>query len=72
MTYADLIPLIARYGIEFAYKYWANAQNNATPTESSWAELRALAKPYDQYIEEARARAGQVGTKGDGTTPGKP
>lgn len=58
LTWNDILPLIARYGIEFAYKFWANAQNNTVPTEEAWAELRAIAKPYDQYIAEARERAG--------------
>lgn len=58
MNWTQLAPLIARYGIEFAYKFWANAKNNAEPTEQEWTELRKIAKPYDQYIEEARVRAG--------------
>lgn len=57
LTWADILPLITRYGIEFAYKFWANSQNDAPPTEESWAELRSLAKPYDQYILEAQQRA---------------
>jgi hypothetical protein len=53
-----LAPIIARYGIEFAYKLWANIQAQGEPTEAQWEELRAVAaKTYDDYIAAAQAKA---------------
>lgn len=55
-----LIPIIARYGTEYAYKLWSNIQSKGDPTEEQWEELRKIAaKDYDKYIAEAKARAGQ-------------
>lgn len=52
-----LIPIIAKYGVEFAYQLWANIKAG-DPTEEQWTALRTLAdKSYDDYIAEARAKA---------------
>lgn len=52
--WAILAPIIARHGVEFAYKLWANINNNAEPTEEDWQLLRGLAeKRFDDYLFEA-------------------
>ena len=52
-----LAPVIARYGVELAYKLWSNIKAGGEPTEAQWEELRQMAaKTYDQYIAEARAK----------------
>lgn len=58
MTWAQLIPLIAKYGLPWAYQFWQTVQNKENPTEADWQTLLNLAnKPLDQYIAEAKARA---------------
>jgi hypothetical protein len=60
MTWADLAPVIARYGIELAYELWKLATSGGAPTEADWQGLLALArKPMADYLKEARERAGQ-------------
>lgn len=58
MNWETIAILIARYGIDLAYKLIANANSNTPVTPASLDELRKLVKPYDQYIAEARERAG--------------
>ena len=56
-----LAPIIARYGMEFAYKLWGNMKADSEPTEAQWEELRKIAaKTYDSYVAEAKARAEQA------------
>ena len=56
--------LIARYGIELAFKIFQTFQNKQDPTEADWLELIALVnKTQEQYDAEARARlvaSGQI------------
>lgn len=59
MSWADLAPVIARYGIELAYELWKLAAAGGQPTDADWQSLIALArKPMEEYLTEARARAG--------------
>jgi hypothetical protein len=52
-----LLPIIAKYGTEFAYKLWGNIKTNKEPTEADWQELIALSnKSYTDYLNEAQAR----------------
>lgn len=56
--WAILIPIIAKYGIEFAYKLWANIKAGGEPTQAQWDELTALSKKtYEDYINEAKTNA---------------
>lgn len=53
--WVTLIPIIAKYGIEFAYQFWKNIKTGGEPTEAQWDELKKLAnKSYDDYIAEAK------------------
>ncbi len=59
ITWADLIPLIARYGVEFAYTFWATVKDKSQPTEEDWQSIIKLANtPMAEYIRQARIRAG--------------
>jgi hypothetical protein len=59
--WAVLVPIIARYGVEFGYNLWKTIQEKGEPTEEQWQALLTLArKPYDQYIAEARARVATI------------
>lgn len=58
MTWADLIPLIARYGLEWALEFWRTVQKHPTPTEAAWEAVLAITnKTEEEYLKEARARA---------------
>ncbi len=59
MTWAILAPLIAQYGIPWAFEFWKIVTQHAEPTEEAWMKLLALSqKPILEYINEARARIG--------------
>ncbi len=65
MTWTALIPLIARYGIEWSYEFWKTIQNKEQPTEADWQSLIALAnKPMVSYLEDAEMRAKQASDAG--------
>ena len=58
MTWELIARLIVLYGIEGAYKIWAITKEGE-PTVEAWEKLRALSlKAYDDYVREARERAG--------------
>lgn len=51
--------LIAAYGIPYAFEIWKILTRSNEPTAADWTDLLKLSqKPYDTYIDEARARAG--------------
>lgn len=55
--WAILAPIIARHGIEFAYKLAALMKSNNEPTEEDWQALRSLAqKRFDDYLMESYRR----------------
>lgn len=55
--WAILAPIIARHGVEFAYRLWANIKTQAEPTEEDWQTLRGLAeKRFDDYLFESIRR----------------
>lgn len=55
MIWATLIPIIAKYGVEFAYKLWANVSSKQEVTQEQWDELLKLAdKTFDDYLAEAK------------------
>ena len=55
--WVTLIPIIAKYGVEFAYKLWGNIKNNNEPTEADWQALIELSnKTYEDYLNEAQER----------------
>ncbi len=57
MSWALIVELIIKYGVEQAYKIWAIAKEGE-PDEAAWEKLRALSlKTYDEYLAEAKARA---------------
>ncbi len=57
MTWEILIPLIAKYGIPWAYEFWQTISQHPAPTAEAWDKLLALAnKTEEQYLTEARAR----------------
>lgn len=61
--WTSLTPIIARYGVEFAYQLWGNIKSNKEPTEDDWQLLKGLAeKRFDDYLFEAQRRIN--------TTPG--
>lgn len=54
--WAALIPIIAKYGIEFGYQLWQNIQAG-NPTEEQWQALLKMAdKSYDDYLAEAKSK----------------
>ena len=58
MTWEMLMPVIARYGVEFAYELWNTIKDKHQPTEEDWQIILTLArKPMAEYIQEAKARA---------------
>lgn len=68
MNWATVVQLIITYGIDQAYKIWQIAKSGE-PDEASWEQLRQLSlKTYDDYLQEARERAGTV-TISDPPTP---
>ena len=58
MDWTILAPIIARYGIEAAFRLWENAANKEPVTPEKWDELKKLAKPYDDYINAAMVKKG--------------
>jgi hypothetical protein len=51
------LPIIARYGIEFAMQLWQNVKNKAEPTQEQWDALIQLSKKTaDDYLAEAQGR----------------
>lgn len=55
MSWAAFIPIIAKYGIDFAFRLSENVKKKGDPTAEEWAELRVLAKKHhDDYIAEAQ------------------
>lgn len=42
MTWADLIPIIAKYGLELGQYLWDLAAKKQDPTAEDWAKLNAL------------------------------
>lgn len=60
MTWAVLAPLIAQYGIPWAYDFWKIITQHPEPTDAAWTALLALNDKTDaQYLAEALARAGK-------------
>jgi hypothetical protein len=59
VTWLDLVPIIARYGVEFAYSFWSTVKDKTQPTEEDWQSILGLVrKPMSEYLAEARVRAG--------------
>lgn len=57
MNWAVLIPIIAKYGIDFALKIWQKWSSGKDPTEADFLELQLLAnKDADAYEKEAREK----------------
>jgi hypothetical protein len=57
--WATLLPIIAKYGLDFAYSLWTKIQTGKDPTATDWTELKAFAnKDSEAYLKEACARAG--------------
>lgn len=44
MTWVELLPIIAKYGIEFAYKLWLKLAAGGEPTQTDWDELLGLSR----------------------------
>lgn len=44
MSWAIWIELIAKYGLELAYKLWLKWQANGNPTQQEWDDLLAMTK----------------------------
>lgn len=57
--WSTLIPIIAKYGVDFAELLWQKWATGANPTSADWADLRSLNQktPHD-FLAEALARAG--------------
>lgn len=54
MTWAVLLPIIAQYGIPFAYDLWKIVSSSSTPTQEQWDALLKLSeKTYLDYAKEA-------------------
>lgn len=71
--WVTLIPIIARYGVEFAYKLWANIKDNKEPTEADWQALIELGnKSYESYINDAQYRLRLAGGLPTPPTPPQP
>jgi len=59
MTWTALIPLIAQYGLPWAYNFWKIVSGTDTPTDAQWQALLAMSqKPLSDYIKEAADKAG--------------
>lgn len=59
MTWTILAPLIAQYGIPWAFEFWKIVVAHPEPTQESWDKLLALSqKTYADYIKDALERAG--------------
>lgn len=59
MSWIQLIPLIATYGIPIVEKLWALAQTNTAPSQADWDALKALTtQTAKQQMALALARNG--------------
>ncbi len=59
MGWQLILPLVAQYGIPYAYQIWLIVTQHAEPTQAAWDALLALSqKPMLEFINDARARAG--------------
>ncbi len=59
MTWQMLVPLIAQYGLPWAYSFWQIVSQHPDPTQEAWDKLLALSqKPMLDYVNEARAKIG--------------
>lgn len=57
MTWDALALLIARYGPQWAYDFWAIVKDGNEPTETQWQAVLAMSqKSLAQYVAEAQAR----------------
>jgi hypothetical protein len=55
MNWTALLPIIAQYGIPYAFEIWKILQRHDKPTAEAWQELLALSqKPMSSYIDDAR------------------
>lgn len=54
-----LLPIIAKYGLDFAYALWVKIEAGLEPTAQDWAELKGFAsKDAEAYLRAACERAG--------------
>lgn len=59
MTWATIIPLITKYGLQWAYDFWNIIKTSGTPTDEQWAALLELnKKTLAQYVDEAGLAGG--------------
>ena len=59
MTWAEIVPLIIRYGIPGAHEIVRIISESPTPTPEAWEKLLAVnRKTLDQYVTEAATRLG--------------
>ncbi len=59
MGWSQLIPLIATYGLPWAYDFYQIVTRHTEPTPEAWAQLLALSqRPLLEYVNDARAKAG--------------
>ena len=57
MTWAELIPIIAKYGIPYAFELWKVITKYPAPTAEAWNALfESTQKTLEDYIAEERAR----------------
>lgn len=55
LTWREIIPLIAKHGIPWAFEMWKVFTKYPTPTDEAWNELLALSqKSMAEYIAEAK------------------
>lgn len=58
MSWDDLIPLIAKYGVEWVFEFWKIVSTSTTPTPEQWAALVAMSqKSLADYVKDAQAAA---------------
>ncbi len=59
MNWNSLAPLVAQYGIPWAYSFWQIVSQHAEPTQEAWDKLLALSQtPMLDYVNAARAKIG--------------
>lgn len=57
--WASLLPIIAKYGLDFAYSLWMKIEAGKEPTTADWSELKTFAsKDAEAYLRAACERAG--------------
>ena len=57
MTWEILIPIIAKYGIPYAFELWKVITKYPAPSDEAWNTLfTSTQKTLEQYIEEEKAR----------------